>query len=69
MADANKKYCLMLRTKMGYFRSSSGDRLIDPESTTACFNCLITQRPFGPDGMPANADYCSSDRACFRPEN
>jgi hypothetical protein len=70
MANAmDRKFCTMLRTKSGYFRSASGERLIDPGSTTACYTCLLTQRPFGPDGMPADADYCGSDRGCFKPEN
>jgi hypothetical protein len=64
----NRTFCLMLRTKNGYFRSSMGERLIDPGSTTACYNCLLTQRPYGPDGMPANADSCGPERSCFKPE-
>jgi hypothetical protein len=64
----NRTFCLMLRTKNGYFRSPIGERLIDPDSTTACYNCLLTQRPYGPDGMPANADYCGPERSCFKPE-
>ena len=66
---ANRKYCVFLRTKMGYFRSPDGERLIDPDSSTACYTCLKTQRPFGPDGMPADAQSCGLDRACFREEN
>jgi hypothetical protein len=60
--------CLMLRTKGGYFRSLEGRRLIDAEDSTACYTCLLTQRPFGPDGMPAEPAYCGDARACFRPE-
>jgi hypothetical protein len=66
MASEEQTFCLMLRTKTGYFRSLQGDRLIDTDDTTACYNCLLTQRPFGPDGMPANAAFCRADRACFR---
>jgi hypothetical protein len=67
MADSGGiRFCLMLRTKTGYFRSAAGERLIDPDSTTACYNCLLTQRPFGPDGMPADAEFCREDRSCFR---
>jgi hypothetical protein len=63
-----RSFCAMLRTKNGYFRSSMGERLIDARSSTACYNCLLTQRPYGPDGMPANADYCGPQRSCFKPE-
>jgi hypothetical protein len=62
------KYCLWLRTKTGYFRSADGRRLIDPDSTTACYRCLKTQLPFGPDGKPADADSCGEDRDCFAEE-
>jgi hypothetical protein len=62
-------FCALLRTKTAYFRSHDGERLFNPESTTACYNCLVTQRPFGPDGMPVNADSCRADRACFKPES
>jgi hypothetical protein len=56
----------MLRTKTGYVRSADGARMIDPESATACYVCLLTQRPFGLDGMPANTQYCGSSRDCFK---
>ena len=68
MAAARQMFCIMLRTKAGYFRSLEGERLIDSDDSTACYNCLLTQRPFGPDGMPADPEYCGTDRACFRPE-
>jgi hypothetical protein len=58
----------MLRTKSGYFRSPDGERSIDADDATACYNCLLTQRPFGPDGMPVDPAYCGDARACFRPE-
>ena len=61
-------YCAMLRTKSGYFRSPDGERLIDPDSSTACYTCVLTQRPVGPDAMPVNADSCGPDRGCFRAE-
>ena len=69
MVRENQIFCIMLRTKMGYFRSDEGERLIDAEDTTACYNCLLTQRPVGPDGMPADPGYCGNARACFRPEH
>jgi len=69
MATDNQTFCLMLRTKTGYFRSVAGQRLIDLDSSTACYNCLLTQRPYGPDEMPANAELCRPERACFRPES
>jgi hypothetical protein len=59
MAETLKNgFCALLRTKTAYFRSHDGERLFDPESTTACYNCLVTQRPFGPHGMPVNAEWC-----------
>ncbi len=70
MADTLKNgFCALLRTKTAYFRSHDGERLFNPESTTACYNCLVTQRPFGPDGMPVNAEWCRADRVCFKPES
>lgn len=65
---ANRKYCVLLRTKMAYFRSPDGERLTDPDDPTACYACLLTQRPFGPDGAPANAETCGEERVCFREE-
>jgi hypothetical protein len=59
----------MLRTKAGYFRSLEGKRLIDADDAAACYTCLLTQRPFGPDGMPAEPEYCVDARTCFRPEH
>lgn len=61
-------YCAKLRTKTGYFRSSEGARLIDASSTTACYTCLKTLKPFGPDGEPADALSCGRERACFEEE-
>jgi len=66
---AKSSFCAMLREKHGYFRSATGERLIDPTNSTACYSCLLTQRPFGPDGMPVNADYCGSTRGCYNPED
>ncbi len=59
------EFCAMLRAKFSYFRAPGGARLIDPASATACYSCLRTQRPFGPDDRPADADACRRDRACF----
>ncbi len=67
--SAKRKYCALLRTKTGYYRSPDGERLIDPDSSTACYNCLLTQRPVGPEGMPVDARSCGEDRACFREES
>lgn len=63
-----RRYCLYLRTKTGYLRSIEGERLIDPESPTACYTCLKTQYPWGPDGVPAHPDGCDRDRGCFEEE-
>ncbi len=69
MAEAKRRFCLYLRTKSAYFRSPNGDRIFEPESTTACYTCLKTQRPYGPDGMPADADACRDERGCFDRED
>jgi hypothetical protein len=68
MSADNHGFCLMLRTKSGYFRSQEGERMIHPDSTTACYVCLVTQHPFGPDGMPVDPASCGSARACFKAE-
>jgi hypothetical protein len=68
MASERGKFCALLRTKMGYFRSPDGERLIDPESTTACYTCLRTLKPFGPDELPVDAQSCGPNRACFENE-
>jgi hypothetical protein len=65
---ATRKYCAMLRTKTAYYRTPEGERIFDPESTTACYVCLNTQRPFGPDGEPADAAVCGTDRECYAEE-
>jgi hypothetical protein len=69
VASAERRFCLYLRTKNGYFRSPEGERLIDPDSSTACYTCLLTQRPVGPDGLPCAARDCGPDRACFREDS
>jgi hypothetical protein len=68
MDASARRFCLYLRTKNGYFRSPQGERLIDPDSRTACYTCLLTQRPVGPDEMPCNARECGPARGCFREE-
>lgn len=68
MAETKRQFCLYLRTKTAYFRTPDGERMFDPDSSTACYTCLKTQRPYGPDGQPADADSCGADRGCFDPE-
>jgi hypothetical protein len=65
MAEAKRQFCLYLRTKTAYFRTPDGERMFDPGSSTACYTCLKTQRPCGPDARPADTDSCSEDRDCF----
>ena len=69
MPATTRNFCLYLRTKNGYFRSPEGRRMIHPDSSTACYRCLLTQRPVGPDGMPCDAQQCSEDRSCFKEES
>ncbi len=64
--NTNRVFCGMLRTKTAYWRSPDGERLIDPQSSTACYTCLLTQRPVGPDDLPVNAGSCGPDRGCFK---
>lgn len=63
------QFCALLRTKFSYFRAPGGARLIDPASATACYSCLRTQRPFGPDDRPADAASCGLARSCFVAED
>jgi hypothetical protein len=65
---AAKPLCGLLRTKTAYYRTPDGERIFDPDSTTACYTCLTTQRPYGPDGMPADAHSCGEERGCFEQE-
>ncbi|HUY25959.1 MAG TPA: hypothetical protein VMV27_00950 [Candidatus Binataceae bacterium] len=65
---ATRKFCGLLRTKTAYYRTPDGERRFDPDSTTACYTCLLTQRPFGPDGEPADADSCGENRGCYEEE-
>jgi hypothetical protein len=67
--NAGVDFCKLLRTKFSYFRAPGGARLIDRESTTACYTCLLTQRPVGPDDLPVHATSCRRDRGCFTPED
>ncbi len=68
MANKSNPYCLYLRTKTAYFRTPDGRRMFEPESSTACYTCLKTQRPVGPDGMPVEPEVCAEDRGCFEEE-
>jgi hypothetical protein len=67
--STNRFFCAMLRTKSAYWRAADGMRLFDPESSTACYTCVLTQRPAGPDGLPADVHNCSPDRACFKADH
>jgi hypothetical protein len=61
-------FCRLLRTKMGYFRDPAGNRMIDADSNTACYTCLRTLKPYGPDDLPVDAHSCTTERACFEEE-
>ena len=65
---AAKPLCGLLRTKTAYYRTPVGERIFDPDSTTACYTCLATQRPYGPDGMPVDPGSCGAERGCFEEE-
>ena len=66
---SQSQYCLWLRTKTAYYRDDSGARKFNPDSTTACYSCLKTQRPVGPDGEPADLAQCGASRGCFEEEH
>ena len=63
-----RPYCGFLRTKNAYFRDERGERMFNLDSTTACYMCLKTQRPVGPDGDPVDAESCGEERGCFEEE-
>lgn len=65
MAESKHQFCLYLRTKTAYFRTPQGERIFEPDSSTACYTCFKTQLPYGPDGKPADAHSCGEDRGCF----
>ncbi len=65
---ATPKLCGLLRTKTAYYRTPDGERMFDLDSTTACYTCLVTQQPIGPDGEPVDAGRCGADRGCFEEE-
>lgn len=62
------RLCGLLRTKTAYYRDATGERIFELDSTTACYSCLVTQRPYGPDGMPANPVSCGAERGCYEEE-
>ena len=61
-------FCALLRTKTAYYRTPDGERIFKPDEMTACYTCLKTQRPVGPDGQPVDAQACGADRGCFEQE-
>jgi hypothetical protein len=67
-AITTPRFCGLLRTKTAYYRTPDGARMFDPDSTTACYSCLNTQRPYGPDGEPADTDSCGPGRGCYQEE-
>ena len=62
------RFCALLRTKTAYYRTPDGDRIFKPDDSAACYTCLKTQRPVGPDGRPVDADSCGADRGCYEQE-
>ncbi len=62
----NGSHCASLRHKGMYVTSvSDADeaRVYDRFDATAYW-CTCTQKAWGPDGEPANADSCKSGREC-----
>jgi hypothetical protein len=62
------RFCALLRTKTAYYRTPDGERIFKPDDAAACYTCLKTQRPVGPDGQPVDAQACGADRGCFESE-
>jgi len=60
-------HCMKLRHKGMYCEGDSHPEEMalyrDPIEATA-FWCARTQRPFGPDGLPVTAEFCSNGRDC-----
>lgn len=68
MPAPSARFCAHLRTKTAYYRTPDGERIFKPDDSTACYTCLKTQRPVGPDGRPADAQSCGTERGCFEQE-
>ena len=68
MSSPSPGFCALLRTKTAYYRTPDGERIFKPDDSTACYTCLTTQRPVGPDGRPVDAQACGTDRGCFEQE-
>ena len=62
------RFCALLRTKTAYYRTPDGDRIFKPDDSAACYTCLKTQRPVGPDGRPVDAESCGDGRGCYQQE-
>jgi hypothetical protein len=60
-------HCAKLRHKGMYALADSHpeeqELYRDPIAATA-FWCACTQKSFGPDGMPVNAELCAAGRGC-----
>ena len=54
------RFCALLRTKTAYYRTPDGERIFKPDDSAACYTCLKTQRPVGPDGRTRYDSYCFS---------
>lgn len=57
--------CARLRTKMMYVAGRNAAPL-DGTSTTACYWCLDTMSPVGPDDAPVRPEACRPGRPCHR---
>lgn len=57
--------CASLRTKMIYVAGRARAPL-DRESSTACYWCLHTMSPVGPDDGPVRPRSCTAARGCYR---
>ena len=62
-------HCLILRHK-GMYVMAVPDPLeaacYDTAASSTAYWCAETQTGIGPDGIPANPEYCQGERACCR---
>lgn len=60
-----KPCCLNLRHKLMYCdERQATPGLVDDQSDTRVFLCVLTQEVLGPDGKPVSPVDCCTSRAC-----
>lgn len=60
--------CLNLRHKLMYVDPrQAAPGLVDTDSTTRVYLCMLTQEGLGPDDRPVSPGDCAASRRCFAP--